>query len=141
MMRRILLFTVLVFPFGAANAAERLPPRQNDFTQFEFCYGNLKGSQIVLPRLKEQFDPATFEQVSKATDDFLEAFLDIEMRLSAAVMHPDKADLNSAHMRGYQAWMQPGNQTLDYWSRNGPMPAACFDLFKKLNETLPLNLN
>ena len=126
---------------GTASAAERLPPRLNDFTQFEFCYGNLEGSQTVLPRLKEQFDRAIFEEVTKATGDFIESFADVERRLGAAILHPDQADLNSAYRRGYQLWMRPENQTLDYWSRNGPMPAACFDLFKRLNEILPLNLN
>jgi hypothetical protein len=140
-MLRILLSTAFAFAIGPANAAERLPPRLNDYVQFEFCYGNLEGSRTILPRLKDQFDPAVFEQVTKATDDFAEAFADIEMRLAGAVLHPDAADLNSAHRRGYQAWMQPQNQSLDYWSRNGPMPAACFDLFKKLNEILPLTLN
>jgi hypothetical protein len=126
---------------SAAGAVERAPVRQNDFTQFELCYGNLEGSQAVLPRLKDQFDSETFAQVSKATGDFLEAFGDLETRLHAALLHPDQADLNSAHRRGYQAWMAPENQTLEYWSRNGPMPASCFDLFKRLNEILPLILN
>src|ERR1051326_328066 len=140
-MWRILIPMAIAFAAAAASAAERLPPRQNDFTQFEFCYGNLEGSESLLPRLKEQFDPATFEQVTKATDDLAEAFIDIEMRLKAAILHPDEADLNSARRRGYQAWTRPENQSLDYWSRNGPMPAACFDLFKRLNEILPLILN
>ena len=140
-MSRILLLVAMVFAAGAVHAAERLPPRQNDFTQFEFCYGNLEGSEAVLPRLEDQFDPATFEQVTKATGDLVEAFHDIEMRLNAAIFHPDLADLNSAHRRGQLAWMQPENQTLAYWSGNGPMPAACFDLFKRLNEILPLILN
>ena len=139
-MNRFLLWMAIAFAISAASAVERLPPRLNDFTQFEFCYGNLEGSKTILPQLKDQFDPAIFEQVSKATDDFVEAFVDVQMRLGAAILHPDEADLNSAHMRGYQLWMRPENQTLDYWSRNGPMPAACFDLFKRLNEILPLNL-
>ena len=137
----MLLSTAIALAIGGASAAERLPPRLNDFTQFEFCSGNLEGSRSVLPRLRDQFDPAIFEQVTKATEDFVEAFLDIQPRLRAAILHPDEADLNSAHMRGYQLWARPENRTLDYWSRNGPMPAACFDLFKRLNEILPLNLN
>src|SRR5215831_3227827 len=91
-MSRVLLSTVFALAIGAASAAERLPPRQNDFTQFEFCYGNLEGSQTVLPWLKDQFDPATFEQVTKATDDFVDAFFDVETRLGTAILHPDKAE-------------------------------------------------
>ena len=115
--------------------------RQSDFDQFEVCYGSLEGAQGLLPILQPQFDPATFEQVAKATQDFLEAFLDLEKRLNAAVRHPDKASLNLAHIRGYRPWTIPQNQTLEYWSRNGPMSASCFDLFKLLNETLPLPFN
>ncbi len=128
------------FAFAALPASAAEMVREADFTQFEFCYGNLEGSQALLPKLKPDFDPAAYEQVEKATGDFVETFLDLEMRLTAAVFHADKADLNAAHIRGYQAWIRPENQTLEYWSRNGPMPVACFDLYKRLNEILPLRL-
>ncbi|HXI99789.1 MAG TPA: hypothetical protein VNH44_01115 [Micropepsaceae bacterium] len=130
------LASTLGFPAVASAAIAT----QSDFDQFEVCYGSLEGAQTVLPKLQPEFDPATYEQVTKATRDFLDAFLDMESRLSKAVIHPDKASLSIAHIRGYRPWTLPENQSLDYWSRNGPMPVSCFDLFKRLNETLPLPL-
>jgi hypothetical protein len=61
----------------------------------------------------------------------------LETRLATVVFGADRNDLSRAHNLGRQPWRQPENQSLAYWSKNGPMSVFCFGLTKRLNEDLP----
>jgi len=92
----------------------------------------------VLPQLRSQFDAADFATIEHAMQNLAIDLTDLAMRLSHGVFRGDAKRLDAARLAGSLPWKQPQNQTLDYWSRNGPMSRYCFGLTKRLNEDLPL---
>ena len=110
----------------------------SDYEDFQSCYGSFEGASIVLPQLRSQFDAADFATIEHAMQNLAIDLNDLAMRLSHGVFRSDAKRLDAARLAGSLPWRQPQNQTLDYWSRNGPMSRYCFGLTKRLNEDLPL---
>ena len=110
----------------------------SDYEDFQSCYGSFEGASIVLPQLRSQFDAADFATIEHAMQNLAIDLNDLAMRLSHGVFRSDAKRLDAARLAGSLPWKQPQNQTLDYWSRNGPMSRYCFGLTKRLNEDLPL---
>ena len=110
----------------------------SDYEDFESCYGSFKGASIVLPQLQGQIDAADFATIEHAMQNLAIDLNDLAMRLSHGVFRSEDKRLDAARLAGSLPWKQAQNQTLDYWSRNGPMSRYCFGLTKRLNEDLPL---
>jgi hypothetical protein len=130
----------VAFALVAALPALAAPARvtAHDYEDFESCFGSFEGASTVLPKLQDRIAANDFETIEHAMQNLGTDLNGIEMRLSHAIIRSDPATLAEAHRAGRLAWTQPQNQTLDYWSRNGPMSRFCFDLTKRLNEDLPL---
>ncbi len=124
----------------AAILAAAAPARvtASDYEDFESCYGSFEGASTLLPQLKDQIDAPDFATIEHAMQNLGTDLDDLAMRLSHGVFHSDAKRLEAARLAGSLPWRQPQNQTLDYWSRNGPMSLYCFGLTKRLNEDLPL---
>jgi hypothetical protein len=120
------------------EAATPTRPTASDYEDFESCYGSFEGASTVLPRLKTQIDATDFATIEHAMQNLAIDLADLAMRLPHAVFGSDAQRLETARLAGSLPWKQPQNQTLDYWSRNGPMSLYCFGLTKRLNEDLPL---
>jgi hypothetical protein len=110
----------------------------SDYEDFESCYGSFEGASTVLPQLKNQIDSPDFATIEHAMQNLATDLTDLAMRLSHGVFRSDAKRLDAARLAGLLPWKDPQNQTLDYWSRNGPMSLYCFGLTKRLNEDLPL---
>jgi hypothetical protein len=119
-------------------AAAPAPVTASDYEDFESCYGSFEGASSLLPQLKDQFDPPDFATIEHAMQNLATDLDDLAMRLSHGVFRADAKRLDAARLAGSLPWKQPQNQTLAYWSRNGPMSLYCFGLTKRLNEDLPL---
>jgi hypothetical protein len=113
-------------------------PTTSDYEDFESCYGSFESASTLLPQLKNQIDPTDFATIEHAMQNLAIDFADLAMRLPHGVLGSDAKRLEAARLAGSLPWKQPQNQTLDYWSRNGPMSLYCFGLTKRLNEDLPL---
>lgn len=109
-----------------------------DYEDFESCYGSFEGATTVLPQLKSQIDAPDFATIEHAMQNLAIDLSDLAMRLSRGVFRSDAKRLEAARLAGSLPWKELQNQTLDYWSRNGPMSRYCFGLTKRLNEDLPL---
>jgi hypothetical protein len=110
----------------------------SDYEDFESCYGSFEGASTVLPRLKAQIDAPDFATIEHAMQNLAVDLDDLAMRLSHGAFRSDAKRLDAARLAGSLPWKEAQNQTLDYWSRNGPMSLYCFGLTKRLNEDLPL---
>ena len=110
----------------------------SDYEDFESCYGSFEGASIVLPQLQSQIDAGDFATIEHAMQNLAIDLNDLAMRLSHGAFRSNAKRLEAARLAGSLPWKQPQNQTLDYWSRNGPMSRYCFGLTKSLNEDLPL---
>jgi len=108
-----------------------------DFEDFESCYGSFQGATAVLPKLKSEIPPDDFAAVAHAMDNLAEDFTDLERRLSRLMPGTDRNALRQANVLGRSPWENPGNQTLAFWSGNGPMSIYCFGLTKRLGEDIP----
>ena len=108
-----------------------------DFEDFESCYGSFQGASAVLPKLKREMPPDDFASVAHAMDNLADDFADLETRLERLIPGTDRNALVQAHALGRSPWENPQNQTLAYWSGNGPMSIYCFGLTKRLGEDLP----
>ncbi len=108
-----------------------------DFEDFESCYGSFQGASAVLPKFKSEMPADDFASVAHAMDNLADDFTDLEMRLSRLMPGADRKSLMQAHALGRASWENPQNQTLGYWSGNGPMSVYCFGLTKRLGEDLP----
>jgi len=126
---------------AAAMPAMAAEVREADYEDFESCYGSFEGAQTVLPKLQDQIAPADLDDIAHGMEALDADFHDLEMRLSASVFHSDRKSLDAAHVSGTLPWARPQNQNLDYWSRNGPMSRFCFDLIKRLSQTVPVTPN
>jgi hypothetical protein len=133
------MFLALIALLSAAAPAApdfaRISAR--DFEDFESCYGSFQGATAVLPKLRSEMSSDDFAAVAHAMDNLADDFTDLEMRLSHLMPGADRNSLMQAHSLGSQPWEIPQNQTLAYWSGNGPMSVYCFALTKRLGEDLP----
>ena len=111
------------------------PPNYEDF---QSCYGSFEGAGIVLPQLQSQFGAADLATIEHAMQNIAIDLNDLAMRLSHGVFRSDANRLDAACLAGSLLEAAAKNQTLDYWSRNGPMSRYCFGPTKCLNEDLPL---
>lgn len=133
-----MFLTLIVLLNAAVPAAPdfaRMSAR--DFEDFESCYGSFEGASAVLPKLKGQMPPDDFVAVAHAMDNLADDFNDLEMRLSRLMPGADRNSLVQAHGLGRSQWENSQNQTLAFWSGNGPMSVYCFGLTKRLSEDLP----
>jgi len=92
----------------------------------------------MLPQLQSQIDTIDFATIEHAMQTLPIHLNELAMRLSHGMFRSDAKRLDAARLAGSLLWKQSQNQTLDYWSRNGPMSRYCFGLTKRLNEDLPL---
>ncbi|HEX5280238.1 MAG TPA: hypothetical protein VFW28_09170 [Micropepsaceae bacterium] len=133
------MFLALVALLSAAASAApdfaRISTR--DFEDFESCYGSFKGASTVLPKLRTEIPPDDFAAIAHAMGNLADDFADLEKRLSHLMPGADRNLLMQARSLGTEAWEIPQNQTLAYWSGNGPMSVNCFALTKRLGEDLP----
>jgi hypothetical protein len=129
------LILLLSATASAAPDFARVSPR--DYEDFETCYGSFEGAATVLPLLRVAMPADDFASVEHAMRNLAEDFTGLEQRLSTVVFGADRNELEQAHNIGRIPWQQRENQTLSYWSRNGPMSIFCFGLTKRLNEDLP----
>ncbi len=114
------------------------PVTTSDYEDFESCYGSFEGASTVLPQLKSQIDASDFMTIEHGMQNLAIDLDDLATRLSHGGFRSDAKRFEAARLAGSLPWKQPQNQTLDYWSRNGPMSRYCFGLTKRLNEDLPL---
>lgn len=131
----LIFFALLSAAAPAAPDFARISAR--DFEDFESCYGSFQGASAVLPKLKSEMPPDDYVAVAHAMDNLASDFNDLEMRLSRLMPGADRNSLTQAHALGRAQWENPRNQTLVYWSGNGPMSVYCFGLTKRLGEDLP----
>ena len=108
-----------------------------DFEDFEACYGSFEGAAAALPALRPKMSPDDFDTVQHAMRNLADDLAGLRTRLAMVVFGADRNELLRAHMIGRLPWQQPENQTIAFWSRNGPMSVFCFGLTKRLNEGLP----
>jgi hypothetical protein len=107
-----------------------------DRDQFDMCYGSFEGAQTVLRDLEADFDPAYYREVGDAMEDLGADLANLDARLAEVGLAEDRTARERGHLAGRLAWTKPENHTLNFWAQNGPMSRPCFDLLKKLNQTL-----
>lgn len=125
----------LVFA-AIAQAAAGSPISRADRDQFDICYGSFEGAQMTLPQLESKFDPSYYREIGDAMEDLGANLIDLDMHFAGIGLPEDKTARERGHVTGRLPWMNPENRTLEFWARNGPMSEACFELIKRLNESL-----
>jgi hypothetical protein len=109
---------------------------QENYEQFETCYGSFQGASTVFPQIEAELAPADHRDLVQAMTDLAETFGILERKFAAVGLTGDTAARNRDRLVGRLPWTKAESHTLRYWSANGPMSRPCFELIKMLNQTL-----